>query len=361
MAFNGGNSSDDKAVISYAWSFGDGGTSTSKNPEHTFSEEGTYEAKLVVKDEEGLSANATVTIVVSSPSNEAPVAKVTTNTTSGLAPLEVKFTGSGSTDDSSIKSYAWNFKDGSTSTTANPTHTFTKEGSYSVELTVTDEQGLTDKETVAITVSEPENEAPKAKVSASVTSGQVPLQVKFTGSGSTDDDSIKSYAWNFKDGSTSNTANPTHTFEKAGTYTVALKVSDEQGLSDTETISITVNEPHNEAPESRPKANVTNGTAPLQVQFDGDDSTDDKGISSYFWDFKDGSTSNQANPSHTFGDPGTYGVSLTVADEDGLKSTKTVTVTVNPAANEAPNAQFSASKQSGEAPLKVDLMERLHR
>ncbi|PKA98764.1 PKD repeat protein [Flavobacteriaceae bacterium MAR_2009_75] len=354
VVFNGGNSSDDKAVVSYAWSFGDGGTSSSKNPEHTFSEEGSYEAKLVVKDAEGLTSSGSVTIIISAPSNEAPIAKISTSTSSGLVPLEVKFTGSASTDDKSIKSYAWNFKDGNSSNASNPTHTFTEAGSYSVELTVTDEQGLTDKETVTISVTEPENEAPNAKISANVSSGQVPLEIKFTGSESTDDNSVKSYAWNFKDGQTSTVSNPTHTFDKSGTFAVELKVSDEQGLSDTETITIKVNEPENEAPISRPKVNTTSGSAPFEVQFDAEDSTDDHGISSYFWDFKDGSTSNTANPSHTFETPGTYIVALTVADEDGLTSTKTVSVVVNPAANEAPNAQFSASKLTGEAPLKVD-------
>jgi PKD repeat protein len=83
----------------------------------------------------------------------APVAVASATPTSGLAPLNVSFTGSGSTDsDGSIVAYAWNFGDGTTASTANPLKTYGTPGSYSARLTVTDSQGLTNTASVGITV-----------------------------------------------------------------------------------------------------------------------------------------------------------------------------------------------------------------
>ena len=95
----------------------------------------------------------------------------------GGVPLTVIFTGGNSTDDNAIVTYAWDFKDGSTSTTANPTHTFTEVGSYEATLTVTDADGLSNSDSVTITVNQESNAAPVAKVTASTLSGNVPLQV----------------------------------------------------------------------------------------------------------------------------------------------------------------------------------------
>ncbi|SHJ60952.1 PKD domain-containing protein [Pseudozobellia thermophila] len=326
--FNGGNSSDDKAVVSYQWDFKDGQTATSQNPEHTFTEAGTYEVVLQVRDEEGLSASDQVVVEVSAPENEAPTAKIGTNKKSGEVPLEVRFTGSGSSDDHGIKSYAWNFKDGKTSSSADPVHTFTEAGTYSVELTVTDEEGLTDKASVSITAEEPENEAPVSKPSANTQTGEAPAEIRFTGSNSTDDNAVTGYKWDFDDGSTSTEADPKHTFDTPGTYSVELEVVDEEGLKDTERLTITVNAPANEAPDAKASASVLSGEAPLKVDFTGGNSSDDKGIVSYFWDFGDG-TSSSTDPSHTFNNPGTYTVKLTVSDEEGLQDTASLTIEVN--------------------------------
>ncbi|MCW5515589.1 PKD domain-containing protein [Muriicola sp. Z0-33] len=260
--------------------------------------------------------------------NQAPIAIADATPSSGGVPLDVSFTGSNSTDDNEITTYAWDFKDGGTSSSANPSHTFNNVGSYEVELTVTDAEGLTSTDTVTITVNEESNEAPVARATGSPLSGTAPLEVAFTGSNSSDDNSVASYSWNFKDGSTANNANPTHTFNNAGTYAVELTVTDENGLSDKETVNITVNAPpSNEAPVAVASANPLSGDAPLQVSFVGSNSSDDNGIVSYYWDFP-GDPSAATNATRTFNTPGVYDITLTVKDAAGLAHSDTVTITV---------------------------------
>ena len=260
--------------------------------------------------------------------NTAPMAVADASPSGGQVPLEVTFTGSNSSDDKTIVSYHWDFKDGGTSTIANPIHSFTAVGTYDATLTVTDAEGLATTDVVTITANEESNAAPVARISASPLSGTTPLEVSFNGSNSTDDNSIASYSWDFKDGSSANNANPTHTFNTAGTFEVALTVTDENGLSDIETVTITVNEAvSNEAPVAIATANPMSGEAPLTVNFNGSSSSDDNGVSSYFWDIP-GSPSAAANPIHTFNDPGVYQVILTVTDTNGLTDNSSLTITV---------------------------------
>jgi len=354
VSFTGSNSTDDNGIENYAWDFKDGSTSNNADVQHTFETAGTYDVQLTVEDEMGLEHKEELTITVNAPDNEPPVAVPSGSPLTGTVPLEVNFTGSNSTDDNGIEKYTWDFKDGSTSNKADVQHTFDTAGTYDVELTVEDEMGLKHKRELNITVSEPENEAPVAVANASPLRGTLPLEVSFTGSNSTDDNGIESYSWNFKDGSNSNIANPTHTFDEAGTYDVELTVEDEMGLTNKKSVTITVSEPENEAPVAVANASPRSGSVPLQVNFTGSNSTDDNGIESYSWDFKDGSSSNNANPSHTFNTVGSYNVELTVEDESGLSHKNTVIITVNPPPNQAPNAIADASPQSGEAPLQVN-------
>lgn len=174
--------------------------------------------------------------------NSSPTALAEATPVTGVVPLEVSFSSNTSSDDKGIVSYEWNFKNGSTATSPNPSHTFTEPGSYAVTLQVTDAEGLTSTDTVAIVVSAQENNAPMAIASADVTVGEAPLHINFMGSNSTDDQAINRYEWNFKDGSTSNEANPSHTFNTPGVYNVDLFVYDAQGLSDFAEITITVEE-----------------------------------------------------------------------------------------------------------------------
>jgi PKD repeat protein len=79
-------------------------------------------------------------------------------------------------------------------------------------------------------------------------------------------------------------------------------------------------------------ADVYAGKAPLRVNFDSSGSTDPDGtIISYYWEFMDGNTSTDANPSHRFTDPGSYAVTLTVTDDQGMSASNSVTITVTKA------------------------------
>ncbi|MGD1945197.1 MAG: PKD domain-containing protein [Croceivirga sp.] len=242
VVFNGEGSSDDDAIVSYTWDFDDGTGSNEINPTKTYTLPGQYEVSLTVADAEGLENTDTVIISVNDPNvNDAPVAIVSATPFTGEAPLEVNFDGSASSDDVGIVTYTWDFGDGNSSNDINPTNTFTTPQEYTVVLTVMDAEGLMDTDTIIITVTEPSsNQAPVAIIAASTTTGDAPLEISFTGNGSTDDVGVVSYLWDFDNGDTSTQNNPTYTFEVAGTYRVSLTVTDGAGLTDTEVVEIDV-------------------------------------------------------------------------------------------------------------------------
>ena len=156
VSFNASNSSDsDGSIISYAWNFKDGDTGTGETINHTFSSIGSYNVELTVTDNEGTTDSITKTITVTETSNQSPTASFTANPASGVAPLEVSFNASNSSDsDGSIVSYTWDFKDGYTGNGVTVNHTFNSTGSYNVGLTITDNEGATDSITKTITVTE---------------------------------------------------------------------------------------------------------------------------------------------------------------------------------------------------------------
>ncbi|MFZ4719297.1 MAG: PKD domain-containing protein [Ilumatobacteraceae bacterium] len=330
VVFSSAGSSDpDGSIVSYEWNFGDGSpVSNAPNPTKVYATAGTYTATLTVTDDEGATSTTSRTITVIQ--NVAPTAVANATPNAGKAPLGVNFSSAGSVDtDGTISSYAWNFGDGGASTQANPSYTYAAQGTYTATLTVTDDNGATGTATVTVTVS-PENVAPTAAASATPSSGvTVGDAVSLSSSGSGDSDgTISSYAWNFGDGDTSTAANPTKSWATAGTYVVTLTVTDNDGATATTTVTVEV--AANAGPTAVAGADVTDGPAPLDVNLSSAGSTDPDGtISSYAWDFGDGGTSTSENPSHTFNDPGTYTVTLTVTDNDGAIGTSTVVVTVS--------------------------------
>ncbi|WBL41251.1 PKD domain-containing protein [Algoriphagus halophytocola] len=324
ITFDGSASTDDGTISEYSWTFGDGSTSDLISPSHTYSTAGTYEVELLVTDHEGSSNSTTVSIVVSD-SNVAPVAVASATPNPAITGETVNFVGSNSTDEGELD-YAWDFGDESSSTVADPTHVYAEPGVYDVTLTVTDAQGLQDTETIAVDVLAA-NVAPVAIASAAPNTAFVGDVIEFTGSNS-EDEGVLNYAWDFGDTFTSTAADVAHVYLAAGTYTVTLEVTDAEGLTDQTTLSIEIFAP-NAAPIAVAGADKEAVFTGEQVSFNGSSSTDDVEVVSYAWDFKDGSTADVADPTHTFTVAGTYDVELTVTDEEGLSNSTVIQIVVS--------------------------------
>ncbi|MBT8183804.1 MAG: PKD domain-containing protein, partial [Eudoraea sp.] len=356
VTFTGSNSTDDEAVVSYLWDFMDGGnTSTDADPIYTFATAGTYDVTLTVTDGLGLTDTDVITITVTDPmGNQPPVAVAEATPVSGDAPLEVTFTGSNSTDDAGVVSYLWDFMDGgSTSADPDPVYTFTSPGTYNVELTVTDAEGLEDTANITITVTSGGNLPPTAVALASPNSGAAPLAVIFNGENSYDDDAVVGYLWDFMDGMTSADMNPMYTFTADGTYNVQLTVTDSGGLTDTAIVTVVVGQSSNMPPTAVIDADLFAGPSPLDVNFSGRNSVDDFGVTSYAWDFGDGGTSTEVDPVHTYTEVGEYTVILTVTDAGGLVGTATVLIRVDPEAGNMKGLILENPAESGVAEVQV--------
>lgn len=152
----------------------------------------------------------------------------------------ITFSSGGSIDnDGSIVSYSWNFGDGSSSTAANPTHTYQAAGSYTATLTVTDNAGNTASDTAAATISG-NTQAPTANANGPY-SANVNQAISFSAAGSTDaDGTITNYLWNFGDGQTSTQENPSHAYSAAGSFTATLTVTDNDGLTGSSTAPVSI-------------------------------------------------------------------------------------------------------------------------
>ncbi len=321
---------------SWAWTFGDGGTSATQNPSHQYNTAGVYTVSLRVTGPGGSSIlTRTNYITVTEPP---PVANFTANLTNGLKPLTVVFT---DTSTGAISSWSWAFGDGGTSAVQNPSHQYNTAGVYTVSLSVTGPGGSNSlTRSNYITVTEP---PPVANFTANPTSGLKPLMVVFT---DTSSGVISSWSWTFGDGGTSSVQNPNHQYTLAGVFTASLRVTGPGGSSIlTRTNYITVTEP---PPVANFTASPTSGLKPLTVIF-ADTSTGT--ISSWVWAFGDGGTSGAQNPSHQYTSAGVFTVSLQVTGPGGssiLTRTNYIAVTEPP-----PAANFTATPTNGLKPLTV--------
>jgi len=202
-------------------------------------------------------------------------------------------------------------------------------GDYILTLTVSDGTDISQPDTIVISVAE--NLPPTAVIVADPTSGPAPLTVNFDGTQSSDPEGRElSYAWNFGDGtSPSAYSAPTHVYDFPGTYLASLKVTDDRGNYDRDSVIIEVAWPNN-PPSISPSANPASGPAPLDVQFIANASDPEDDPLTFTWEFGDGNTSSAENPLHTYQAAGTYFAWLTASDGTN-ESSASVTVVVDPA------------------------------
>lgn len=306
-------------ATSYSYNFGDGNSSTAENPSYTYANPGTYTIEQTVTGPCGMDTE-TVSVTV----GQAPTASFTSNPAgaSTLCPGESVTYTSTST---AAGSFAWTFPGGmpASSTSPNPTVVYNTPGVYSVTLEVSNALG-SDTESTAnyVTV----EELSSAAFSSSVNG----LTVSFTDQST----NAVSYAWDFGDGNSSTQSNPGNTYNRSGTYTVTLEVTNACGTSTT-TADVTVLA----APVAVISSSAPQGCAPYSVTFDASNSTD---ATSVLWSFPGGTpaTSTSINPTVVYNTAGSYDVSLTATNSAGSDTeTETGLIVVDM----APTAAFTFS------------------
>jgi len=290
--------------MNYQWEFGDGATSTDQNPSHNYISKGLYTVKLTVTNAYGSSTETKENYIAI---GLAPIADFSAEPTTGNTPLAVAFT------DRSTgypTSWNWNFGDGKASSEQNPVHMYWSSGDYTVTLTASNEFGTSDTSKAYFIHVIP---SLKAKFVADPNVGIVPLLVKFTDFST---GNPESWNWDFGDGSTSTQPNPVHAYSTPGAFHVNLTVT--RGMnSDTTTQTIVAGG----VPAADFVADRTTVSVNAQVNFM------DKTLNSptsWSWDFGDGVTATEQNPSHTYLVKGIYTVTLTATNNDGSDTAKKV-------------------------------------
>lgn len=274
------------------WDFGDGTTSTQQSPTHTFPTQASYTVTLTVTN----NTTGCVDSFKKALPIGTPQAKISSDTTQGCLALKISF------KDSSIfaSSWLWLFGDGTSSSLQNPVHTYSDTGKYTVTLIINPGQACTDTvvEVNYITVF-----GIKAALVAVPTLGCSPLTVAFKDSSTSYLGTINSWTWAFGNGDSAFVQNPTYTYVSNSNvnYTVRLTVRDNNGCRATRVF--------NSIRVFNPVADFISDTVVCPGE-PASFTNQSVGANTYQWFFGDGTSSTQANPTHTYTASGVYAVTL---------------------------------------------------
>ncbi len=290
-------------AVSWLWDFGDGTSSTQQHPVHVYNAPGNYNVSLTITTADGCSYTKYHNFAVSF----LPLtANATATSPDSTLPATVTF----NANSSGATQWFWDFGDGGTSNLQNPIHVFTTPGPYNIILTISNPGCSFTYYYNSVTLGSggvfpPTNNdsipPPQPVYSC------VPYQMSF----SSPIQNAVSWLWDFGDGNTSNQQNPVHIYTDPGVFYVTLITWDSAGNTDTIEQAAPFYLTGASANFTISQTNNCQGSS-LQTQ-----NLSVNGVS-YLWNFGDGTTSTQFEPSHSYAVNGiNYIISLTVTDTLG--------------------------------------------
>lgn len=295
-------------ITNWQWSFGNGTGSSQQNPLTAFTPGYHYVCLTITAIVQNQTCTSSWCDTIYIQGGGLPCNSNFTFTNNVLG---VQFSASGTNN----VSWFWDFGDSTTSTQANPIHSFPGPGTYTVCLTVTDGNGQSCTSCANVTIS-----GGGSNCAASFTYFVDSLGTVWFNNTSTGGGAGVSYSWNFGNGQTSNQANPSYSYNSPGVYLACLTMYDSlQSCFSTYCDSILVTNPG-----SGCQSNFSYQLSPSGAVFFSGLMANN---TSWAWSFGDGSAGTGANVSHTYA-PGTYTVCLTVTNSNGLTCTSCQTITI---------------------------------
>ncbi|TVR03485.1 MAG: PKD domain-containing protein [Deltaproteobacteria bacterium] len=397
VAFDGsGSTSPNGDIVQWHWNFGDGSTASGTTASHAWSEAGTWLVRLTVTDDAGATAFTLIAVQVGQAGQPGPISRAPLADAGPSHVVEIGATitldGSGSRAlDGELVDWTWDLGDGNTASGETVEHAWSTAGLFVVRLTVTDDNGGTARDLTTVTVtafdepgpSQPDPSVPGATDPSdpgatdpsdpgatdpsdpgATDPGPAPVAqagddlaanagtaLTFSAAASTVRDPLAAtFAWDFGDGNTAEGLSARHTWDEGGLYTVTLTVRDDLGRTATDSLRADIN--------ALPLAHAGGDRTVLagqEVTLDGSLSSDPDGeLVSFSWRLGDGTSASGETVTHTWQDPGSYTVHLTVEDDRGATATGSAVITVEPASvgEGAPSGSSSGgcSTAPGRAP-----------
>jgi gliding motility-associated-like protein len=295
------NETHSKPIVKRFWDFGNSATSTLENPSTIYTSNGRYTVTLITEDSNGIfdTIKYVNLIEVFSP----PTAFFESNVRGYCVNDTVLITDKSTTNSNSIKDYLWDFGDGKTYSVKDPKHAYANAGNYTVTLLVIDDKGCksTHRETFFYNITE----LPKINFTTdkTINCGK-PLSVKFNSTVSSKN--VKSYFWEFGDGKTSTNSSPTHNYDSIGKFNVKFTVVDSNGCKNTISKENIVE-----------NLELKSSFEDISSRLCDNESISFKNLSTpkrsdirYRWEFGDGTTSTQSEPTKKYTQSGNYTIKL---------------------------------------------------
>lgn len=301
------------AITNYFWDLGDGNTNTTKDPLHNYHVAGAMTVSLRIKDANGCESFKEIQKAIQV--NPTPVVAFTADKpASCITPAQVNFTNQ--TTGSNL-AYSWDLGNNTTSTSTDPSATYTNAGTYNVKLVaVNTVTGCKDSLIKSNFITAGNN---VVDFSPSTAQGckDIPLTFTITGSGTP-----QSVLWDFGDGNASNTSPGQNTYLSAGMRTVKLIVTFAGGCADTVKKQLMIDDVPVTSYTMNPRRNCK---TPFNVTF-----TNNTAGHGSFWEFGDGDTSSQRNIIHTYTSHGPFIIKFTTITPGGCRATQTDTIDFKP-------------------------------
>ncbi len=291
-------------ITGYLWTFGDGNSSQAMDPSHFYSFDGLYTVTLVTTTNHGCMD----TLV--QPVNVFPKPNASFSFPRTCQPDAVNFIDASTVSSGTIAGYDWDFGDGGSSAAQNPVYTYATADSYMVELIVTTDNGCLDTLVRTLVWN------PKPLANFNFSNVCFPDSIHFMDQSSLAFGNMLRWEWDFGDGGTAMTTNPTHLYATAGTYNVQLIVTSDSLCMDTLVLTATSNE--------KPTASYSPNTIcwPDSVPFlDLSTIGGSAQVTAWQWSFGDGSSSTDQNPMHYYPHPDTFDVSFIAISDSACSDT----------------------------------------